>query len=371
MSLPFMRNPDGFVAVVEGQSYNIRADHAKYADLLRAVKAGDSVEFLKNCTEEKAIQTYINQSPTLAGRVKLEDGVVTYDGKPVHNSLTARILEFQREDLPFEPLLKFMEKLYQNPSFTAINGLYDFLENKNLPITPEGDFLAYKKVRSDYYSSTAGDTVLIKGTVKDKRVYNGIGEEIECERNQVDDNRDNQCSYGLHVGGLSYASSFSGENLIIVRVNPKDVIAVPKDYNAQKCRVCHYFVVEDYKQPLSNTLSTETYRDDEDKSYGRSEEDQEFIDTYDDYDEDDEEWDEDEELDEDTPFCMSITTQQIRKYDDIEFIYDDEERSLNVEDTTDTLVHGQLNEDDPKFEEDGNNYRNFTKSKMKNVFVVT
>jgi hypothetical protein len=361
MSLPFMRNESGFVTVVEGQSYNIHCSHSKYADLLRAVKSGDSVEFLKNCTEEKAIQSYISQSPTLSTKVQLKDGEVTYDGRPVHNTLTQRILDFKREDLPFEPLLKFMEKLYQNPSFTAINGLYDFLENKNLPITPEGDFLAYKKVKSDYFSSTAGDTVLIKGKVVNKRVFNGIGEEIQCKRNQVDDNSDNQCSYGLHVGGLSYASSFSGQNLIIVRVNPADVIAVPKDYNAQKCRVCHYIVVEDYKQALPSTLSTATNCDENCSCY--NEEDEEYINTYDDDGECD-------DCDDEAYEGLSVVPAQVRKGDEISFIYNGEERSLDVEITTDLIVNGEILEDDPKWDDGGNNYRNFSKSKMIDVYVL-
>ncbi len=365
MSLPFMRNPDGFVTVVEGQSYSIRADHSKYGELLKAVKEGNAVAFLSNCTEEKAIQSYLNQSPVLSGKVQLKNGQVLYNGNPVHSTLATRIIEFQREDLPFEPLLKFMEKLYQNPSMTAINGLFDFLENKNLPITPEGDFLAYKKVRSDYYSSTAGDTVLIKGKVVDKRVYNGIGQEIQCERNQVDDNRDNECSYGLHVGALSYASSFSGQNLIIVRINPADVIAVPRDANAQKCRVCHYWVVEDYKQALPSTLSTADFDEDENED---DDEYREYINTY---DSDDDEC-EDDYIDDDESMYegMSVLTEQIRVGDEVSFMYEGVERALDVQNTTATIVHGELLEDDPKYDVNGNNYRNFTKKNVSDVFVL-
>lgn len=360
MSLPFMRNESGFITIVEGQSYVIHNSHTKYGELLKAVKDADSVSFLKNCTEEKAIQSYLAQSPVLAGKVELKDGVVLYDGREVHSTLASRIIEFQKEDLPFEPLLKFMEKLYQNPSSRAISELFDFLENKNLPITPDGDFLAYKGLQTNYYSVTGGELKLIKGTTNESgHIYNGVGEEIQCERNAVDDDRDQQCSYGLHVGGLNYSGPGKfGSITVIVKVNPADVIAVPKDYNAQKARVCHYIVVEDYKAPLPDTLSThevqkvDTEWDD-------------YIDTYD--DDDYEEWyDEDDEVYE----GMDVTVEQVRKGDEISFDYRGVQRWLSVEQTDSNLVHGSLIEDDPKFDDDDNKYRNFSKSLMFDIKVI-
>ena len=55
-----------------------------------------------------------------------------------------------REGLPFEPLVKLFENLMKNISYQTRTQLYDFLEHKNLPITEDGCFLAYKAVNSDY-----------------------------------------------------------------------------------------------------------------------------------------------------------------------------------------------------------------------------
>jgi hypothetical protein len=68
---------------------------------------------------------------------------------------------------------------------------------------------------------------------------------IETERRQVDDNTHAECSYGLHVGSHQYASGFRGANgrLLIVKVNPRDVVSVPSDGAAQKIRTCRYEVV--------------------------------------------------------------------------------------------------------------------------------
>ena len=67
--------------------------------------------------------------------------------KVIHNHVVGRILDFMREGLPYKPLTRFVEKLMENPSRRAVNELYAFLEHKNMPLTPDGNFLAYKGVR--------------------------------------------------------------------------------------------------------------------------------------------------------------------------------------------------------------------------------
>jgi hypothetical protein len=392
VSFPMMRSEDGLVAVVAGGSYSVRKDHSKYGLLIKAIKEGDEKTFLENVSEEKVIQTYLSNSQTLNGKVTLEDGVVLYEGKPVHNTLTQRIIEFKNEGLPFEPMLHFMEKLFLNPSSKAVNELYDFLENKNLPITPDGDFLAYKMVNDNYWSKTAGSLKLLKGKVDESGyIYNGIGEEIECRRNEVDDNRDNECSYGLHVGGLAYSGpggSFGSGKSIIVKVNPADVIAVPKDYNAQKARVCHYTVVEDYVAPLNSTLSTsqseyvepvygnyDSYINEYDDE--EEEEEEDYDDDAADYEDEEEDEEEDEYDDDDEEkelkFSKSIRVEQVRDGDYVEFIYtttkENRKRFVIVESATGTNIYGRLSPDDPKYVAGEENYRNFIKKHISDVVL--
>jgi hypothetical protein len=193
------------------------------------------------------------------GSVTVEDGVVTFKGQEIHNVVVDRILEFIREGLPFEPLVKFLDKLMLNPSRRAIQELYRFLEHKNMPLTPDGDFLAYKSVKADFHSSTAGTVKPIHGTVRaDGRIYNGVGEYIEVERREVDDDANVGCSHGLHVGTYGYASTFS-ELLLLVKVNPKDVVSVPYDCGCQKLRTAAYTVLSEAKReegPLQKPLYT-------------------------------------------------------------------------------------------------------------------
>jgi hypothetical protein len=171
-------------------------------------------------------------------------GMDVLDSVPA--ALRDKLKAIQREGVPFEPFRQFLHNIKKNPSASSIAELYDFLSYRALPITPDGCFLAYKGVMPDFYSKNGNlDTIVNSGTVDSKgRIYNGIGEIIEVDRNQVDDDRDKECSFGLHVGSLDYASKWA-DRLILVKVNPADVVSVPKDHSFQKCRVCRYEVIDD------------------------------------------------------------------------------------------------------------------------------
>jgi hypothetical protein len=136
-----------------------------------------------------------------------------------------------QEGFPIEPMVVFMENLMSNPSRQAVQELYGFLEKNNLPITPDGHFLAYKKVRDDYLDCHSGT------------MDNSVGRIVEMERNEVDDNRNNTCSAGLHFCGHSYLAHFGGARTVIVKINPRDVVSIPSDYNDAKGRACRYEVV--------------------------------------------------------------------------------------------------------------------------------
>jgi hypothetical protein len=136
-----------------------------------------------------------------------------------------------QEGFPIEPMVNFMENLYANPSKRAIDELYGFLEKSNLPITPDGHFLAYKKVRQNYFDVHSGT------------MDNSVGKIVEMARNEVDDDKDRTCSAGLHFCSLGYLGHFGGEKIMIVKINPADVVSIPSDYNDTKGRACRYEVI--------------------------------------------------------------------------------------------------------------------------------
>lgn len=172
---------------------------------------------------------------------------IYYQGEKLPPALETKVLSIMNDGLPLEHFEKFWQRLEKNPSAASVNELVDFLSYKELPITEDGYFLAYKGVGRDYWSLKGNTkTTVVQGKVNGSgAIFNGVGETIEVRRRDVDDNRDNECSFGLHVGSLDYASSW-GPKVVVVKVDPADVVSVPKDYSFQKCRVSKYEVLYDF-----------------------------------------------------------------------------------------------------------------------------
>lgn len=178
----------------------------------------------------------------------------------LHGVVVNRIMEFVKAEQPIEPMVRFLSRLYQNPSHTSREQLYMWLQHKQIPITDEGTILCYKAVRSDFYSVHSGQQIPLQGkTDKDGRIFNGVGETIELRRHDVDDNTRNHCSNGLHVGSLAYVRDFCphGGVMLIVELDPADVVSVPEDCDCQKVRCTRYKVVGIYQGPLPGILDRE------------------------------------------------------------------------------------------------------------------
>jgi hypothetical protein len=169
------------------------------------------------------------------GNFTVKDDKIFIKGQQAPEVLSRKIIDFTNQGLPHEPLLKFAENLLKNPSFRAVNELFQFLEKNNHPITDNGCFIAYKKVRSDFKDGWTGT------------IDNSPGLTVEVPRNAVDEDATRTCSNGLHVANWDYAnnkySAGAGALMLEVEVNPADVVAVPVDYDSAKMRVCRYVVL--------------------------------------------------------------------------------------------------------------------------------
>jgi len=241
--IPFIKTNDGTITMIlKNHPYQLKTDHISYKLITKSLNKASEDDILKLYNKATAFQKYIENNNN--GRIFVKDEQVYVDGKPVHNVITQRIIDFIREDLPFTHLLKFLDNLSQNPSYNSQQELYKFLEHKNLPITDDGCFLAYKAIRSDWMDKYTGT------------VDNSIGQKPSMPRGNVDDDKNNACSSGFHVGALDYAGSYGNntDRMVIVKVNPKDAVSVPTDSSFQKLRVCEYEVISEYLEDLDKPM---------------------------------------------------------------------------------------------------------------------
>lgn len=245
-----------------GKHFTIPTSHPYYDELYDAVLAKDADTILELADKASAVEKYTQGKVT----VDAEQGVVLYKDKPLHNTITARIVSMLREGHPFSFMVTFLENVMQNPSKSSVDSLYDFLAHVGLPITEDGHFLAYKGVSSNFMD------------LHTRTINNSVGQVVEVERNEVDDDREVGCSMGLHAGTYEYASNYAGPTnaVVLVKINPKDVVSVPHDCNHQKLRTCRYEVLEVYKaaEPIQETLFFVNYDEDEDDEWDEVEEDE-------------------------------------------------------------------------------------------------
>jgi len=254
LNVPFVMTKSGINVFLNGRMESISSDHPSYDKILNALTVGD--------VPADEIANLVNVATAVAnfsdGRVQVRGDAFFYDGTEMANALTIRIIDLLKKGKDISPLIAFMNNLMDNPSFRAVTELYGFLDACTLPITPDGCFLAYKKVNAEYKSIHKAPD----GTQMD----NSIGQVVKMVRNQVDENPDQTCSTGLHCCSFEYLQHYgdvSWDKVIIVKVNPKNVVAVPKDYNNQKMRVCEYEVVgelpNDQVTELKDKYTTEEY----------------------------------------------------------------------------------------------------------------
>ena len=251
MSYPFIIQGNNVTVVIDNVPHTISKTHITYQKVIDAIKANDW-ETVRDVIEPKKVVLNYGK-----GNVSIKGETLFWRGKEFHNAMAKRMVQMLQDGFSVEPMVLFMENMMQNPSYRSVQELYGFLEKNNLPITPDGHFLAYKRVRDNYMDVHSGT------------MDNSVGKIVEMPRNEVDDNQNNTCSSGLHFCSQEYLKSFGGDRTVIVKINPRDVVSIPNDYNNSKGRACRYEVIGevgvraeneevDFDKPVQDNANTVT-----------------------------------------------------------------------------------------------------------------
>lgn len=281
---------DSLTVYVDHKPYTINKQAHNFKLVLDAVKT-DNVEALKTALDLRA---HIAASLTAngSGKVKITGSQIFHGDTEVTGLIASRVFETIRLGLSAAPMVKFIENLMDNPSKRAVDELFTFLDACKLPITDDGHFLAYKRVRDDYTDVHSG------------KFNNSKGKVLTMPRNQVDEDKNRTCSAGLHFCSYGYLNSFGGSRIMIVKINPRDVVAIPADYNNSKGRTCRYEVMDELPLDEYNKLPVKPIKEDFTKAYGANSnpdenawDESEAEETYNDWDESEEEVDVEEQLD--------------------------------------------------------------------------
>ena len=233
----FSRSPNSFTIFFGGDDLQIvERSHKNFSKIEQELqKPFDEINWEKVKDLTKLKETVLNK---VGKSLRYENGKFifhnyeTQEEKIIQKSyLVDTILEYSEKGMDTTKLLNFLGNLVQNPSQDSVNELFEFLEKNNMPLTDDGHFLAYKKVNIDYKDCHTG------------KIDNSIGQLVQMPREKVNSDRNVTCSYGLHFCSKEYLKSFNGDHIMVLKINPRDVVSIPVDYNNSKGRCCRYEVI--------------------------------------------------------------------------------------------------------------------------------
>lgn len=270
-----------------GDSETIPETHVSFKPIIEKLLAGTAKdEEIRELTQ--VLQTVTRKMSAISERVSVDGNAVYFDGDPLRGEISDIIKKMFEEGraLDFKPLVNFLEKAATNPSLKSVDDLYRWIQKGDLVIDPDGDIIAYKgvSVRSDGVSvSVHSGTAFVNGEEIKGQIPNVPGTVISMPRSNVNADEMVACSTGLHAGTYSYANSFAAR-LILVKINPRDVVSVPKDASDQKLRVSRYTVLSQIDNRLQSVYYQPTLDEDVDEE---DEDDYEYDESFLEDDEDD------------------------------------------------------------------------------------
>ena len=231
--------------VMNGNTHTVPCGHYNHRLLLRHLRKpeqdANEIRRLMGLSSEEAVTEEIVQviEPYSDGKITVnpETGLIRYGDEELPASLRDRMRDLMRDGYGsegFKAFVKFCDRLMANPSKRSTEQAYKFVADNSLPITPEGFVLCYKAVRDDYTDKRSG------------KVDNHVGAKPFMSRNKVDDDPQDACSYGYHVGTKQFVEGFgdASDRYIVCKVDPADIVCVPH-VDAGKVRVNTYEVIRD------------------------------------------------------------------------------------------------------------------------------
>lgn len=215
----------------ESGKFNLVKDAIINRKFDEAIEVADAVTFIGKTTKQ---------------RFSVKNGKVYVDKQELPAPLDEYLMKLVDKGASCEPLLLFWNNLKHNGLTDVRKRLFGFLIRHKISLTEDGCFLGYKYVRSDF-------TDVRTGTFD-----NTPGKRVHERRDLIDTNPENTCAKGLHLGSWDFVKS-SGDKIVAVKVNPRNVMCIPNYEDFHKVRVCEYNVLYECERDggaITDVIST-------------------------------------------------------------------------------------------------------------------
>lgn len=235
---------------------------AKVDKLLDDIKSNkvnldDAVVDLFNLMSPEArVKQHINSSYYLSNSLSIQNGRIFFGDNQLEETLANHMMSLlNEENVPkdekmWRSYVKFLDNLYQNADEDIRQQLFRWMEYENkagngFAITDDGCIVGYKGCEGSVLEpmSVFSGNAIVDGVEFNGKIPNKVGSVIEMPRSAVQKDPSVGCSVGLHVGTRDYATKWAPV-LLLVKVNPRDVVSVPYECESQKMRVCRYEVLK-------------------------------------------------------------------------------------------------------------------------------
>lgn len=234
MKIPYTITSEAITLFHKGKMFTFPTTFRKFNELKEHLRENEhDVVFIESLVNIRSTIERISK-----GNIKIYGDEVYYKNVRVRNSLAERLVNLLDDNFDITPWMNFMENVMLNPSADSRERLFTFLEKNKSPLTEDGHFLGFKRVRHDFLDHYTG------------KMDNSPGQIVQMPREKVDSNNSVTCSHGLHISASIYLTESgyadsNGAKILVCKVNPRDVVAVPPDYNETKMRVCRYEVLSE------------------------------------------------------------------------------------------------------------------------------
>lgn len=288
--IPMFFDGNVLTMILEGKSVCISKDDERFKAVRDALVDGSESQLLSLLApvyKDKLLAPDVfslkDGSIAFGNGFSYGHGVLTCHGETLTNPGVVNAIErLLAERLPLDGIANFVDRLYDSTRSRVRQQLLLFADAKGLTIDSQGFIIAYKAVDCNYRDKWTG------------KIDNSPGATPSMDPGEVEDNPDVACGPGLHAGSLDYIYGYGSgtDHIIIVKIDPADVISIPTDSGCQKMRTCGYTVVGDYNGELKQVVyaadagCAEYYDDDEDED---DDDDFDYKGMYKDNDEDEEE----------------------------------------------------------------------------------
>jgi hypothetical protein len=226
----------------EGKPYSVDGTHPNYGKIREQLLSNGNGDEIVALADSRVLI----QGKTF-GLVTVGNDAVWYKTTQLNGWLIDKLLAMLGEQIDVTPWANLLDNLMRNPDPRVHERLPLFLEQANMPITPDGHFLSWRLVKEDYWDINTGNTF-----------QNTPGAVLQMPRENCDPDPHQTCSRGIHIAAFGYLGSYGffqdGNRCMLVKTNPEHVVAVPADYSNQKLRTCETLILREVEKSLVPAL---------------------------------------------------------------------------------------------------------------------